>query len=84
MKELLILGGGTAGSMMANKLQPALPTGWRITVVDKDDLHIYQPGLLFLPFGDYSEHELVKPRGKLLNRGIRSICPTARAWTTTS
>jgi sulfide:quinone oxidoreductase len=73
MRDLLILGGGTAGSMMANKLQPVLPDGWRITVVDKDDVHVYQPGLLFLPFGGYNEHELVKPRGKLLNPGIRYI-----------
>jgi len=73
MKELLILGGGTAGSMMANKLVRALPDDWRITVVDRDDDHIYQPGLLFLPFGSYEARDLVRPRGKLLHRDVRYV-----------
>ncbi|MCA9569110.1 MAG: FAD-dependent oxidoreductase, partial [Myxococcales bacterium] len=73
MKELVILGGGTAGTMMANKLVRALPDGWRITVVDRDDDHVYQPGLLFLPFGDYEAKDLVRPRGRLLHRDVRYI-----------
>jgi len=73
MKELLILGGGTAGSMMANKLVRALPTGWRVTVVDRDDDHVYQPGLLFLPFGHYEARDLVRPRGRLLGPGVRYV-----------
>jgi sulfide:quinone oxidoreductase len=52
MRKLLILGGGTAGSMAANKLRRRLPaTDWDVTVVDADDAHRYQPGYLFLPFG---------------------------------
>ena len=35
---------------------------WQITVVDQDDEHLYQPGLLLLPFGVYTPDELVKPR----------------------
>jgi len=73
MKDLLILGGGTAGSMMANKLVAALPEGWRVTVVDKDDVHVYQPGLLFLPFGQYDRREIVKKRGRLLHRDVRYV-----------
>ena len=41
MKRILLLGAGTAGTMMANKLVRALPD-WRVTVVDRDDLHVYQ------------------------------------------
>lgn len=73
MKELLILGGGTAGSMMANKLVRALPDGWQVTVVDKDDIHVYQPGLLFLPFGQYERRDIVKRRGRMLHRDIRYV-----------
>ena len=52
MKNLLILGGGTAGSIAANKLRRRLPTDrWAVTVVDSDDDHRYQPGFLFVPFG---------------------------------
>ena len=73
MNELVILGGGTAGTMMANKLVRALPEGWRVTVVDRDDRHIYQPGLLFVPFGDSEARDLVRPRGKLLRREVRYV-----------
>jgi sulfide:quinone oxidoreductase len=71
MKRILILGGGTAGTMMANKLVRTLPEReWRVTVVDRDDLHIYQPGLLFLPFGQYRDDELVRPRRRLLDAQV--------------
>jgi len=53
MKKLLILGAGTAGTMMANKLRRSLDESWRITIIDKDPLHYYQPGFLFVPFGMY-------------------------------
>jgi hypothetical protein len=63
MKRALILGGGTAGTIMANKLVEALgPHGWQVTAVDRDDVHIYQPGLLFIPFGMYTAEEVVRPR----------------------
>ena len=55
-KHLLILGGGTAGTMMANHLRKRLgKTNWRMTVVDRSDKHLYQPGFLLLPFGIYEE-----------------------------
>ena len=73
MKRLLLLGGGTAGSMMANKLVPTLPPGWTVTVVDRDDLHVYQPGLLFLPFGQYRRDEVVRPRMSLLHRDVERV-----------
>jgi len=55
--------------MMANRLARALPD-WRVTVVDRDDTHIYQPGLLFLPFDAYRREDLVKPRAKLLDAAV--------------
>lgn len=74
MKKLLILGGGTAGTMVANKLRKKLNSRqWAITIVDKDSNHIYQPGLLLLPFGVYQPEELVKPRERYFPRGIEYI-----------
>lgn len=71
MKNLLILGGGTAGTMAANKLRKALKAAdWKITVVDQDNKHIYQPGLLLLPFGVYEPKDLIKERDQLFARGI--------------
>ena len=71
MKNIVVLGGGTAGTMAANKLRKALPaTEWAITVVDKDDKHDYQPGYLFIPFGTYQPAEVTKSRRKYLSEDI--------------
>ena len=70
-KKLVILGGGTAGTMAANKLRKVLDkTEWSITVVDQDNIHIYQPGLLLMPFGVYRPEELVKEREHLFHKNI--------------
>jgi len=64
MKKLLILGGGTAGTMVANRLSRELDHDkWEITVVDHDPVHYYQPGFVFVPFGIYKKPEdVIKPR----------------------
>lgn len=74
MKKLLILGAGTAGTIMANKLAGALSRDeWQITVVDRDETHHYQPGYLFVPFGIYAPRDIVKPRRDYLPRGIEVV-----------
>lgn len=74
MKKLLVLGGGTAGSMIVNKLHKKLKGDeWAITVVDRDNNHLYQPGLLFLPFGGYQAEELVKKRDAFFPSGVDYI-----------
>lgn len=71
MKDFLILGGGTAGTMMANKLRKKLDsTEWSITVIDKDPEHYYQPGFLFIPFGMYAPADVVRPKVDLLPKGV--------------
>ncbi len=70
MKRLMILGAGTAGTMTANRLHKELGADWRITVVDPETRHLYQPGLLFLPFGRAREQDLERPRQRTLRRGI--------------
>ncbi len=67
MKRLVILGGGTAGTMAANRLRRRLhPDDWKITVVDKSEVHHYQPGHLFIPFGIYGPQDVVKPRRRFI------------------
>jgi sulfide:quinone oxidoreductase len=74
MRHMLILGGGTAGTIMANKLANALDErDWRITVVDGTDEHYYQPGFLFVPFGTYRMRDIVRPRRQYLPGKIRYI-----------
>jgi len=74
MKKLLILGAGTGGTIMANKLRKALNIkAWDITLVDKEKNHYYQPGFLFLPFGKYTEKDVIKPKQILIHKGINLI-----------
>jgi sulfide:quinone oxidoreductase len=74
MKTLVILGGGTAGTMMAAKLRAELdPWSWQIQVVDRDDRHLYQPGLLFLPFGIYTHRHLHKSRRRFIPDGVEFV-----------
>ena len=74
MKTFLILGAGTGGTMVANKMSAALdPQEWRIIVVDKDENHYYQPGFLFIPFGIYSPSDVVKPKRNLLPTNVEMV-----------
>ncbi len=71
MKRLLILGGGTAGTIMANKMRKELSREeWDITIVDQYKTHYYQPGFLFIPFGMYKEKDVVKPKGDFFPTGV--------------
>ena len=63
MKRLVILGAGTAGTMMLNKFSAVLDHGeWQITIVDQYENHYYQPGFLFIPFGIYTCKDVIKPK----------------------
>lgn len=67
MKKLLVLGAGSAGTMIANRMNRMLNrTEWQITIVDPDPVHYYQPGFLFMPFGIYGKKDVFEPRKKYL------------------
>lgn len=68
--RVVILGGGTGGTLVANRLRRALPSESSIVVVDDDDRHVYQPGLLFVPFGLTHPEDIVRSRSRQLHRGI--------------
>jgi sulfide:quinone oxidoreductase len=69
--SIVILGAGTGGTMMANRLRRMYPDDAAIiTVVDQDGRHVYQPGLLFVPFGLADPEDIVKPREQQLHDGI--------------
>ncbi len=74
MKTLLILGAGTGGTMVANKMVQNLDLQeWRIVIVDRDENHYYQPGLLFIPFGIYAPGDVVKPKRNFLPPQVEMI-----------
>ncbi|WP_457611502.1 type III sulfide quinone reductase, selenoprotein subtype [Lutibacter sp.] len=74
MKNLLILGAGTAGTMMLNKLHKELDKEeWKITIVDQYKTHYYQPGFLFIPFGIYNKQDVTKPKYDFFPPGVDVI-----------
>lgn len=74
MKTFLVLGAGTAGTMMARKMAAHLdPREWVVVLIDKAADHYYQPGFLFLPFGYYKKDDVVKPIRSFVPRGIEYI-----------
>ncbi len=69
--RIVILGAGTGGTLMANRLRRRLPADRAaITVIDRDDRHLYQPGLLFVPFGLAHAEDIVRSRSRQLHEGI--------------
>lgn len=78
MTRIVILGAGTGGTIMANRLRRSYAQQLRrglvtITVVDPDAEHLYQPGLLFLPFGHYTPQQLVRPRQRSIHRDVAVV-----------
>jgi sulfide:quinone oxidoreductase len=69
--RIVILGAGTGGTLVANRLRKRFdPTQLFITVVDQDGDHVYQPGLLFVPFGQADADDLVRSRSRQLHDHI--------------
>jgi len=74
MKKLVILGAGTAGTMMLNKLHKELDKEeWELTIVDQFKTHYYQPGFLFIPFGIYKKQDVIKPKHDFFPSGVNVI-----------
>jgi sulfide:quinone oxidoreductase len=74
MKQLLVLGAGTAGTMVVNRLNRLLDREeWKITVVDQHETHYYQPGFLFIPFGMYGKNDVVKPKRDFIPSNVEMV-----------
>jgi len=74
MKRLVILGAGTAGTMMANHLNHHLHApDWEIDIIDERKTHYYQPGYLFLPFDIYEPDDIIKPIQDFIPKHVNLI-----------
>lgn len=74
MKNVVILGAGTAGTMMANHLHHQLKhPDWEITIIDEREEHHYQPGYLFLPFDIYTPEDIVKRIEEFIPKDVTLI-----------
>ena len=80
MKHILILGAGSGGTMLARHLSKALsPEHHRITMVDPEPRHYYQPGFLFLPFGRIEPEDCHRPKTDFIPASVEFIPARAKA-----
>lgn len=73
--RILVVGGGTAGTIVANNLARRLSAETRrgkarITMLSASDRHMYQPGLLYVAFGQMTPDQLYRDQASLLESNI--------------
>ena len=74
MKKIVILGAGTAGTMVATHLNHLMDRNeWQITIIDEDPIHYYQAGYIFVPFGMASEKRLMKNKKDFIPSSVKYI-----------
>lgn len=81
-KKILIVGGGLAGTIIANGLCRQLGSELRssevsITLLGATETHMYQPGLLYVPFGKIREKDLFRDQTSVLDRRINFMVDPA-------
>ena len=70
LRRLVVLGAGTAGTMLANRLRGRLDDSWQVCVIEQSAVHRYQPGFLFLPFGGCTTQQVERPVEDCLDDGV--------------
>lgn len=71
MPKIVILGGGVAGTRVANRLLKAR-RDLDVTVVDSHGDHLFQPAILYVPFRG-EDTSLVRDERALLRPGVRLL-----------
>ena len=76
--KVVILGGGSAGVMFANRMRKEFSKDQlEIIVIEKSDKHIYQPAFTLLLFDLEDPKNLIKPTKELFYEGIKLITDEA-------
>ncbi|HVI85852.1 MAG TPA: FAD-dependent oxidoreductase, partial [bacterium] len=70
MKRVLIVGGGTGGTMLANTLDRRR---FDVTVLSRSSAHIFQPAFLYVAFKDANPATIVRDERRLLARHVRFV-----------
>jgi len=75
-QQIVVVGGGTGGTVLANKLASKLGDEIdagevTLTLIDETDTHVYKPVWLYVAFGQADPSEGVRPLDDLLDRRIK-------------
>jgi len=74
VKQIVVLGGGVGGTLVANLLASQLTRKQaQITLIDRTGKHIYQPGWLYVPFGGSPPERWERSERSLLRRAVDLI-----------
>lgn len=73
-ERIVIVGGGVGGTLLANVVSKELAADQaQVTVIDEFGQHLYQPGWLYVPFGEETPGKLRKRERSLLRKNVELI-----------
>lgn len=77
-KRIVVLGGGSGGTMVANRLARELDQQIRAGEVEllqiaNMEKHIYQPGYIFITFNERKPEHFVRQQKRLVHRNIKLV-----------
>jgi sulfide:quinone oxidoreductase len=75
--DVVILGGGVGGTIVANLVAKHARDRAKVTVVDATGVHVYQPGFLYVAVGRERPQALKRPEGQLLRSDIELVVDRA-------
>jgi sulfide:quinone oxidoreductase len=77
LNDVLILGGGVGGTIVANLVAKESGDRARITLVDATGIHVYQPGFLYVAVGKETPPALQRDEWLLLRKEVKLVVDTA-------
>ena len=75
--EVVILGGGVGGTIVANLVAKQTQDRAHVTLVDATGIHVYQPGFLYVAVGLEQPAALNRPESRLLRADVSLVIERA-------
>ncbi|MEB3806046.1 MAG: FAD-dependent oxidoreductase [Desulfurococcales archaeon] len=68
--KILVLGAGTGGLVAGNLLASE---GYDVTIIEKSDYHLFQPGMLWIAFQGHKPEKYIKPVESLVKKNVELV-----------